>query len=322
MATTRYARRPAASDTPRKDVYTQITDKIVEQLEAGVRPWAKPWQAGHKDGPVTRPLRSIGVPYKGVNVINLWLTAEIKGFVSPYWMTYNQANELGGHVKKGEHGSLVVYADHFDRNKGECEPNSDVKNDQVWFMRGYTVFCADQCEGLPPHFYAAPAGPPLPESERIAQAEAFFQTIGADIRHGGGMAGYFPPADYITMPDFAAFRSGEAYYSTLSHEYVHWTKKVGRCDRSYDDHKRWGDSGYAREELVAEIGAAFLAADLGIELEVREDHAAYIQAWLKVLRGDRKAIFAAASAAQKAVEYLHGAAGVAEILCPGSTAPG
>ncbi|MGQ4878888.1 ArdC family protein [Billgrantia sp. LNSP4103-1] len=174
-------------------------------------------------------------------------------------------------------------------------------------MKGYTVFNVEQIEGLPDHYYRT-AGPVLDPVQRIARADAFFAATGADIRHGGNQAYYAIGADCIQMPPFETFRDAESYYATLAHETTHWTRHPERLNREFG-RKRWGDAGYAQEELVAELGSAFLAADLGIELEPRADHSAYIASWLEVLRNDKRAIFRAAAHAQRAADYLHGMQG-------------
>src|SRR5262249_27407690 len=174
---------------------------------------------------------------------------------------------------------------------------------EVFSMRAYTASNADQVEGLPPHFTPTAPAVIAPE-ERIATAEAFFAATKADIRHAGTRAYYALEPDYVQMPPFVAFRDKESYYSTLAHEVTHWTRHPSRLARDFD-RKTWGDEGYAREELVAEIGAAFLCADLGLTLTPREDHAAYIASWLTVLKNDKRAIFQAAAHAQRAADFLH-----------------
>lgn len=165
------------------------------------------------------------------------------------------------------------------------------------------MFNVDQVEGLPAHFYAT-AAPTLAPSERIAHAEAFFAATAADIRHGGARAYYAIGSDHVQMPPFECFEDPQAYYATLAHECVHWTRHPARLDRDFG-RKRWGDEGYAREELVAELGAAFLCADLGLELSPRPDHASYVASWLEVLKGDTHFIFIAAAHAQRACDHLH-----------------
>jgi antirestriction protein ArdC len=288
--------------TARIDLYTRVTDRLIADLELGVRPWMKPWNAEHAAGRITRPLRHNGQPYRGINVLLLWLEAEGKGYSAPLWLTFKQARELGGFVRKDERGSPVIYSSSFTR-KQEAEDGSEGEQ-AIRFLKEYAVFNAQQVEGLPPPFYAS-AAPPLHPARRIEAADRFFAHTGADIRHGGNQAYYACEADYVQMPPFVAFRDDESYYSTLGHEKIHWTKHPSRLAREFG-RKKFGDEGYAREELVAEIGAAFLCCDLGITPEAREDHAAYLDHWLKVLKEDKKAVFTAAAHAQRAVDFLHG----------------
>ena len=286
----------------RQDVYARITDKIIADLEQGVRTWMKPWNAGHRAGRITRPLRHNGVPYSGINILMLWAETMDKGFAAPIWMTFRQATELNAHVRKGEKGSLVVYANSITRT--EADDNGEETERQVHYMKGYTVFNVEQIAALPEHYYGKPEMQTTPV-ERISHAEAFFKATNADIRHGGDRAFYSNDGDYIQMPVIEAFRDAESFYATLAHESAHWTKHSSRLDRDFG-RKQWGDEGYAREELVAELASAFLCADLGLTPEVRDDHASYIANWLTVLKNDKRAIFSAAAHAQKAVDYLHG----------------
>ena len=288
-------------DPSRPDLYSRVTQAIITDLENGVRPWTKPWSAEHLAGSISRPLRSTGEPYSGINVILLWAEATAHGYAAPIWITFRQALALGGHVRKGEHGATVVYANRISRT--ETGDNGEDVERSIPFLKAYTVFNVDQVEGLPAHFYAR-AAPTTEPSQRIDHAEAFFAATGSDIRHGGGQAYYALQPDYVQMPPFECFEDAEAYYATLAHECTHWTRHPTRLDRDFG-RKRWGDEGYAREELVAELGAAFLCADLGLELTPREDHAAYIDSWLKVLEGDKRFIFTAAAYAQRAADYLH-----------------
>lgn len=287
----------------KQDVYERITAKIVADLEQGVRPWLKPWNAEAMAGRITRPLRGNGIPYRGINIVMLWTEAMEKGFSAPVWMTFKQALELGAHVRKGEKGSLVVYADTITRT--EVGENGQDSEAVIPFMKGYTVFNVEQIENLPPQYHAKAEAPQLDPLQRIERAEGFFAATGATIAHGGTMACYAQQSDHIRMPPFETFRDAESYYATLAHECTHWTKHPSRLDREFG-RKRWGDAGYAMEELVAELGAAFVCADLSLTPEVREDHASYIASWLKVLKDDKRAVFAAASHAQKAADYLSG----------------
>lgn len=288
------------------DIYARVTNKIIADLEQGVRTWLRPWNVGHTEGRITRPLRGNGQPYQGINVLMLWGEAITKGFICPMWMTYKQAAELGAHVRKGEKGSQVVYADKITRT--ETGANGEEVASQIPFMKAYTVFNCEQIEGLPAHFYPTPP-PALTALERMETGEAFAARTHAAILHGGNRAFYSASTDHVQLPPFETFRDSESYYATLLHELTHWTKHETRLNREFG-RKRWGDEGYAAEELVAELGAAFLCADLGITPEPREDHAAYLASWLTVLKNDKRAIFTAAAHAQKAADFLNGLQGV------------
>jgi antirestriction protein ArdC len=287
----------------RSDIYTRVTHAIVAELEKGTRPWLKPWDAEHLAGRIMRPLRHTGEPYKGVNVLMLWMAAQAQGFTSPTWMTFNQARALKACVRKGERGTLVVYADRLTRTE-TAEDGEEIER-EITFMKGYTVFNVEQIDGLPGRFRESPAPEPLDATQRIESADLYFANTGADIRHGGNQAYYAEGTDHVQMPPFETFRNAEAYCATLAHELTHWTKHPTRLARDFG-RKRFGDPGYAREELVAEIGAAFLCCDLGITPEPREDHASYLAHWLAVLKEDNRAIFQAAAHAQRAVDYLNG----------------
>jgi antirestriction protein ArdC len=286
----------------RTDVYQKITDQIVAALEQGVRPWHQPWQAEHSAGRITRPLRGNGIPYQGINVLMLWSAAIEKGYAAPIWMTFKQAIELKASVRKGEHGSLVVYADKIIRT--ETTESGEEAERTIPFMKGYTVFNVEQIDGLPAHYYAKPEAR-TDSVQRIANADAFFAATGGNVVHGGSRACYVPSTDNIHMPCIDFFRDAESYYATLAHETTHWTRHKSRLDRDFG-RKRFGDEGYAFEELVAELGSAFLSADLELTPEVRDDHAAYIASWIKVLKDDKRAIFTASSHAQRAADFLHG----------------
>lgn len=288
--------------TERKDVYNRVTDRIIADLEKGVRSWMKPWNAGHTAGKITRPLRHNGTPYQGINILMLWGEALDKGYSAPIWMTYNQAQELGAHVRKGQQGSLVVYANKLTRT--ETDDNGAEVEKQIPYMKGYSVFNVEQIEGLPAHYYGKPENT-LPLTERLDHAEQFIANTGATIGHGGDKAYYAPARDIVQMPPVESFKDKESYYATILHELTHWTSHKTRLDRSFNA-KRFGDNGYAREELVAELGAAFLSEDLGITPEIRPDHAEYLAHWLKVLKEDSRAIFSAAAHAQRAADYLQG----------------
>lgn len=291
-------------EQPRVDVYARITDRIVADLERGVRPWVRPWNAANAVGRITRPLRHNGMPYQGINVVLLWSEAVARGFASSTWMTFKQSLELGGHIRKGESGTMVVYANKV--TKTETDDNGDDVERTVPFLRAYTVFCVDQIDGLPDQYYQA-AAPSAPPAQRIESADAFFGNTGATIRHGGDKAYFAPSLDLIQMPPLESFRDAESYTATLAHECVHWTAPAHRVGRDLSRYAK-DRSERAREELVAELGACFLSADLGIvpELEPRADHASYLASWLEVLANDKRFIFSAAAHAQRAVTYLHG----------------
>jgi antirestriction protein ArdC len=281
----------------KQDVYARVTSQIVNAIEQGVGNWRMPWHTSGRFAfsPINTTSKK---PYRGINTVCLWAAAESRGYESGEWGTYRQWQERGAPVRKGEKSTCVVFwkfANGNDENQdGYDQPAS---SSRLIFTRGYSVFNAGQVDGYTPN-----AEPDLLILERIANAEAFFGAIGADVPHGGNRAYYAPDSDRIQMPPFRAFEENVAYYSTLAHEHTHWTAKSGRCDRKLG--KRFGDDAYAAEELVAELGAAFVCAHLGLSIEPRDDHAQYIQSWLKVLKTDKRAIFTAASKAQQAADYL------------------
>jgi antirestriction protein ArdC len=224
-----------------------------------------------------------GQPYKGINVLMLWGEALAKGFACPFWMTYRQVSELGGQVRKGEHGSLVVYADRIRMT--ETADNGEEIEHEIPFMKGYTVFNCEQIERLSEHFYARPS-PPLPAFERIAGAERFAAATGADIRHGGNRAFYAIEPDYVQLPPFESFTDAESYYSTKFHELTH-NADIGITVTGLGIPHAWrgisaasaGAMRVTRPRSSYGAGAAFLCADLGITPGVRDDHASYIASW-------------------------------------------
>ena len=288
----------------RADIYTKITDRIIVALEEGVRPWVQPWSAGHLAGRISRPLRHNGEAYSGINVLLLWSESVARGFCSPTWMTFRQAAELGAHVRKGETGSTVVYANRIKRT--ETSSAGEEIEKYIPFLKAYTVFNIEQIDDLPEDYGAVDQQPPKSGIARIAGADLLFRNTDAVIRHGGDKAFYSPGADYIQMPPIETFVDAAGYYATLAHECCHWTAAKHRVDRDLSRYSK-DCSERAREELVAELGSVFLSADIGIvpELEPRPDHAAYVKSWLDVLHGDKRFIFSAAAHAQRAVTYLH-----------------
>jgi antirestriction protein ArdC len=220
--------------TERQDVYTRITTTIVADLEKGVRPWLKPWNAAHTDGRITRPLRHNGLPYSGINILMLWASAMEQGFASPMWMTFKQALELNAHIRKGEKGSLVVYA--IAIAKTETTDAGEEIEREIPFMKGYTVFNVEQIDGLPEQYYQRPRVTLTPV-ERNARTEDFFRNTGAEIRYRGDRAFYAGEGDYIQMPVIEAFRDAESFYATLAHETTHYADirfMPRRCGR-----RRW-----------------------------------------------------------------------------------
>ena len=283
----------------RVDVYTRVTNKIIDAIEAGANRWEMPWHVPENTGYPVNALT--GKAYRGVNVLTLWVESHLKGFADPTWATYKQWQDLGKQVSKGERSTTGVFWKRLDDNSEDAgDQEAEPERGHVRMMASaFSLFNACQTEG-----YEPPAQAPKPNHERIDTAEAFFRAIGADIRHGGSKAYYHPPNDYIQMPPFEAFRDPLTFYSTLGHESIHWSGAASRLDR--DLKGRFGDESYAAEELIAELGAAFLASSLNLTPEPRPEHAAYIQSWLKILKNDNRAIFTAASHAQRAADFLHG----------------
>lgn len=287
------------------DVHTKITDRIIADLEKGTLPWRKPWDAAHLEtwSGVSRPLRHTGEPYRGINIIMLWWASATMGYKCQYWFTFDQAKALGGTVRKGEKSvASVVFGKKFTKTVTDAA-GDDVEENR-FVLKSWTVFNGDQCDGLPAKYFEAPAAPVFTAKQRHEASELFFTKTGAKVTHGGNLAFYSPEHDFIRLPPFETFADAESYAATKGHEMVHWTMHKSRLDREFG--KRFGDDAYAQEELVAEIGSAFLCADLGITPELRDDHTQYLAHWLKILKGDKRAIVTAASKAQEAVDYLHG----------------
>lgn len=278
------------------DIHDQITSSIIASIEAGAPAWRKPW-TGDKGG-APFPLRSNGTPYSGINVLMLWVAADSKGYRASHWFTYRQAIALGGQVRKGEKGTTVVKYGTYDRE--DRETNADRK--VVPYLRSYTVFNAEQIDGLPDQFAPKPAEPVEDlGTSADPRLDAFFASTGADIRTSPEPQAYYKPSeDYIHMPPIATFHSAQDYYATLAHEATHWTGHSSRLDRitRFSDRKA-----YAFEELVAEIGNCILCARLGLTPDFGQS-AAYIQGWLRALQDDKRMIFRAASEAQKAADLL------------------
>ncbi|WP_454882598.1 ArdC family protein [Sphingomonas oryzagri] len=287
--------------TPRADLYSEVTTRIIGELEAGRFPWVQPWDAKAAGGLAPGLPRNAvtGRTYSGVNILTLWGEVIARAYPSQSWLTYGQALDAGGNVRKGEKGVTVVYADHFtpEAEKARAaETGDDARS--IPFLKRFTLFNVAQCEGLRDGLIGDPA--PLPEREIVPVAEELIAASGADFRIGGNKAYYVPSVDYIQIPPQPAFFDQINYYRTALHELTHWVGGPKRLAR--DQSGGFGSKIYAREELVAEMGSAFLCAALGIVPTVR--HADYLAGWLEVLRDDNRAIFRAASAASKAADYL------------------
>jgi antirestriction protein ArdC len=288
----------SSSLSARSDVYQTITDRIVEAIQSSAGEFVMPWHRVSVD--VGRPTNAAsGKRYQGTNIVALWAEGCLSGFGSGYWATYRQWRALGAQVRKGSSSSTIVF---FKPLKGG-EDEEDEPHGRKLVARASRVFNADQVEG-----WEAPGIERQNLAESLRLADAFVAGTGAAIRHGFHHACYNRLEDRIELPDRDRFigtpTSGatESYYATTLHELTHWTGAEHRLKREFG--RRFGDEAYAFEELVAELGAAFLCADLGVANEPRADHAAYVAHWLTVLGGDRKAVFLAARLASEAAAYL------------------
>jgi len=288
------------SQRPIITLYAEVTEQIISELEAGRLPWVEPW--GEARAEVGMPCNAgTGRRYSGINVLILWATLFERGYTSQRWLTYRQAQALGGNVRKGETGTTVCYADRFTprENDGTELPLGDgEERRQVAFLKRFTVFNVDQCEGLGSGLVAGPVA--LAEDQIVAVADDVIAASGVDFRTGGLEAFYVPSRDLVMVPARRAFFDEINAYRTWLHELVHATGHASRLGRDLTN--PFGSDGYAWEELIAEMGSAFLCAALGIVPTVR--HADYIGSWLEVLREDNRAIFRAASAAGKAADWL------------------
>jgi antirestriction protein ArdC len=314
---TRYPRVvSSASNTPvALNPAQRVTAQISALLERGVRPWIRPWDDIAPPHALVLPLRSCGTPYRGMNVIALWAATLESSFKSCHWFTFKQALALNACVRKGERGSYVVYYTELTSKAGEGKvPSPDDISETRRILRGYTVFNADQIDGLPLDFYGKPDAEPVPASpitktKDEARLSALFARIPVTIRHGGNRAFYSKSADYIQMPLREAFRDDSQYWATLGHEQSHATRHPSRLNRDFGQ-TRFGDAGYALEELVAELASAFIGAHIGLPADHLEDHASYIGGWLKALDDNPSAFLTAASKAQAAADWVLGEMGV------------
>lgn len=291
-------------------LYETITTELLAVLKRGVVPWVKPWADGGGVSLLPYNART-GKRYHGVNVLILWHAALMKGYRSPAWIGYHQAQDLGGRVKKDEKSTSIVYGSTFvpkgERGKPEEEQN------RVPFLKKRIVFNVEQTAGLPERISRLTERAPLPDA--LALVEAFLRAIGAKVLHGGNQAFYSPRFDLITLPEPGRFESAAHYYATSLHEHAHWSGHKSRLNRDLSG--RFGTERYAAEELVAELAAAFLAARLAIPGRLR--HAEYLGHWITLLSGDSRALFTAASKATEAAEYLEEQGGLAPEAETGKT---
>ena len=282
----------------KRDLYAEVSARIIAELEKGAAPRVKPWSA--TPGANTPCNAATNRPYSGCNVILLWM-ARAAGYRVPRFLTFKQALELGGHVRKGERGTKVYFVKQLEVKK---DPDGNSQTRLVPMMREYTVFNVDQCECLPDR---VTMGRPMrvrnPDT-RDDLADQFLHSTGADIREGHGEAYYVPSRDFISMPSFGTFKAADHFYNVTFHELTHWTGHKSRLDR--DLKNRFGSRNYAAEELIAELGAAFLCAEFGFDGDVR--NAGYIASWIELLKADKRAFFTACSKASKAADYLRGLA--------------
>ena len=283
------------------ELYDTVTNRIIAELETGAAPWVKPW----KNGPVTSGIMphngATHRPYNGINVMLLWAKREVKGYTTPNWMTCRQALALGAQVKGGEKATTVVFTKQLRFKDKETDEET-----KVGMLKTYVVFNTDQIEGIN---HIPDARKLVSPEHSIEAVETFITSTGADIRMGGNKTCYVPSHDFVAMPEKHQFKSLEHYYATALHELVHFTGHPSRLNR--DLKNRFSTKAYAAEELIAELGAAFLCAHLGIEGHLR--HADYIATWLELLREDRRAIFTAASKASIASDFLRAYSEKAEV---------
>ena len=285
--------------------YEAVTARIIEALKAGIIPWAKPWKTIGSNDPFPRNFRT-GAPYRGANVLILWSSP----YASPYWLTFKQAKELGGTVRKGEKGTQILFWKiSANETENTTKPESDTTSHtdrKSFFCRSYTVFNVEQCDGLKAN-ETAPTLPEVPQDERceaIVTGWANRPSLNLENAHES-RAYYRPSTDTVHMPNRSRFVDAPHYYATLFHELVHSTGHESRLDRTFGT--TFGDHLYSKEELVAEVGSSFLCATAGITNERTEQNStAYIQNWIKALQGDSRLVVVAASAAQKAADEIAG----------------
>jgi antirestriction protein ArdC len=308
---------PNSSSEERLSPAERVTRQIKATLERGVRPWVKPW-SDTGAMPLILPRRANGIPYRGINTLALWAAAEECGFASPHWFTFKQALAVNAAVRKGERGSYIVF---YTELPGDADaPNTDdSKGDKKRILRGYTVFNASQIDGLPSEYFAE-STQPAPRDDDDARLIALFAKLPITVRHGGNRAYYAMAPDVIQMPLKSAFADVTHYFATRAHETVHATRHPLRLSRDFGQ-KRFGDHGYALEEVTAEIGAAFIGAQIGLPADHIEDHASYIASWLEVLTSTPSVFLTAAAKAQIAADWVLEKMGAVPAITPESVEP-
>ncbi|MDP0930048.1 zincin-like metallopeptidase domain-containing protein [Paracoccus onubensis] len=294
------------------DIKQHVTDTIIVQIEAGTPPWRKPW-TGDLSG-ASFPLRHNGETYNGINILMLWATAHQRGYNSARWMTFRQAVELGGSVRKGEKAAKSVFYGQIEREDEEAEDGEEGKR-RIRFARVNNVFNADQIDGLPEEYYIRPEPSRDLGTQADPELEAFFARTGAEIITSEEPRAYYHPVkDHIHIPPITSFFNAAGYYGTLAHELTHWACGPARLATQKVHASR---KEYAFDELVAEIGACFLVVQLGVESQF-DQSAAYVEGWLEAMKADKEMIFKAAAEAQKAVDFINQTVG--EIDKPGQDA--
>ena len=295
-------------NTPREGLHQHITNQIIAAIEAGAGDYQMPWNPRLCTGPaIGLPHNPVGhYAYHGINIVALWASQQHNAYRTPEWATFRQWQAAGAQVRKGEKGTLTVFfkasgAGRQSAERDEQEPR------RHFIAKAAYVFNAAQVDGFTPS-----APPELTPIERHATAEAFINASKASVYHDSRNACYIPSKDEIHLPPDGAFKNAQGYYSVALHELVHWSGHASRCNRELRN--RFGTEAYAAEELIAELGAAFLCAELGVSPEPRIDHARYIESWLRILKDDKRAIFTAAAKANQAANYL-------SMLCRGAPTP-
>lgn len=284
---------------PRHDIYQTITAELAAAIDAGAGNWRMPWH--HDGGTVMRPMSAVGRAYTGINRLVLWASAEARGFQSGTWATYRQWSDVGAQVRRGETGTHVILWKKQERDEPASADGDGEDRGARFFARSFVVFNQSQVDGAPERAQASAR----PIGETAASARLFLESVGVPVHYGPWDAYYRPDQDRVYMPEREAFDSDDAFISTLGHEIVHSTGSAQRLARETLRDYFNDRSIRAREELVAEIGASFLMADLGLAYSPRPDHAAYVASWLMALGNDTRAIFRAAAAAQAATDWIH-----------------